>query len=152
MLSGFFDVKDRNTSCAAVDQVDYFVEMTRERVDVLSIERRDESPVDPVDSIMGQVVSLVLQRFDLGDVLVELLRVLEKLVKQRGRAGHPAGYLREEVVELLVPRNDLHGSLQMVLPVEACFLGGGIYAGRVVRATVTQLPSQQECNKRKTTK
>jgi hypothetical protein len=45
----------------------------------------------------------------MGDVLIELLRILEKLVKERSRTRHPVGHLCEEVVELIVSWNELQG-------------------------------------------
>jgi len=36
-----------------------------------------------------------------------------RLMEQRRRARHPAGHLREQVVELVIPRNQLHVRLRM---------------------------------------
>jgi hypothetical protein len=105
MLPAFLDMKDRDTPCASVDQVDYFIEVSSERVDVLAIEWSHKRPIDAVDRIVSEVISFVLERFNLGNVLVDLPRILQHLVKERGRARHPAGYLREEVVKLIVSRD-----------------------------------------------
>jgi hypothetical protein len=57
--------------------------MTRECVNVFAVEGRHECPVDPVDRIVREVIRLMLERLYLGDVLVELVRILEQLVQQR---------------------------------------------------------------------
>jgi hypothetical protein len=102
-------VKNRNAACGAVDQVDDLVEMPRKGMNVLTVERSNECSIDPVDRIVSEVIGFMLERLYLGDVLIELLRILEQLVKKAGRAGHLAGYLREEVVKLVVAWNQLQG-------------------------------------------
>jgi hypothetical protein len=74
-------------------------------VNVLTIEGRHERPVDPVYGIVREVISFVLERLYLSDVLVELLWILEQLVEQGCGSGHPARNLREQVVELVVTRD-----------------------------------------------
>jgi hypothetical protein len=109
LLLGLTDVKDRNPPGSTVDQIDDFIQVSGQRVNVLAVKRRHERAVDPVDGVMRQVIGLVLERLYMGDVLIELLRVLEKLVKERRRARHPVGHLCEEVVELVVAWNELQG-------------------------------------------
>ena len=81
--------------------------MTCESVNVLTIERRHESSVDPVDRIVCEVIRFMLERLYLGDVLVELVRVLEQLVQQSRRARKLGRDLSEKCIELVVARNEL---------------------------------------------
>ena len=48
-----------------VDRVHHVVERSRERVDVLAIDRGDECPVQPLDDFVGEEVALVLDFLDL---------------------------------------------------------------------------------------
>ena len=56
-------------------------------MDVLSIERGYESPIDAVDDVVGEVVGFVLQLFDPRDFGSKLGGSLKKLLKKtrRGR-------------------------------------------------------------------
>jgi hypothetical protein len=100
-------VKDRNAARTSVDEIDDLVEMPGERVNVFAVERGHECPVDPVDRIVSEVVRLVLERLYLGDVLVQLVRILEKLVQERRGARKLGGNLRKKRIELIVARNEL---------------------------------------------
>jgi hypothetical protein len=61
-----------------------------------------------------QVIRFVLERLYLGDVLIELFRILEELVKKSRRSRHLAGNLCEQVIKLIVAWNELQGRTPFV--------------------------------------
>jgi hypothetical protein len=79
-------------------------------MDVLTVKWSNECAVDPVYGIVRQVIRFVLERLYLGDVLIELIRILEELVKKSRRSRHLAGNLCEQVIKLIVAWNELQGS------------------------------------------
>ena len=79
MRPDFRYVEDHRPAACPVNEIDDIVERGCERVDVLTVERRHEGPVDPLDDVAGQVVTFVLDDLDFGDFGFELDWVLERL-------------------------------------------------------------------------
>ena len=59
-LSRFRDVEHRDATRRAVEQVDDVIELGREQMNVLAIDRRDEAAIDPRADVVRQHVRLVL--------------------------------------------------------------------------------------------
>ena len=65
-----------------LDVVDDVVELGREAVDVLSVERRDEGRVEPLDQGVGDPVALLLGEQDLLREVAAIGPVLEHVLEQ----------------------------------------------------------------------
>ncbi len=97
-------MKDLRAAGGAVDRVHHVVQIGRELVDVLAIERRDEGAIEPVHHFVRDLVSLVLQsldRLDAGDAAIG--RRVEQLAQMLGRDFVARGDLDEQVEELFFP-------------------------------------------------
>src|SRR5829696_2645431 len=78
------------------------VERGRQRVDVLTVNRRDEHLIEPLDDVVRDPVAVLLADQDLPRELVALGVLLEQFLEQPGRAQDvPAGLLKQ-VEELSV--------------------------------------------------
>src|SRR6266478_5579948 len=73
----FLDPEYRRASRRSIDQVYYVVQLRRERVNVLAVERSDEGSIDAVDDVVGEIVRFVLELLDLRHLGLELARTLE---------------------------------------------------------------------------
>src|SRR5205085_3800566 len=78
------------------------VEPRREPVDVLAIDRCDETLIDALIHRRRQEIRFVLDVLDRGDVFVDVRYVAEQRVEQLRRRGEMAGELIEQLEELFV--------------------------------------------------
>src|SRR5688500_12800968 len=107
-LARLLDPEHRHAPGSTVEQVDDIVQSRGQHVDVLTIERRDERLVDTRDDVVREHVRLVLDVLDRAYMFVEVLRLLEQLVRELRRRRHATRDLGEHREELLVTRNQSH--------------------------------------------
>ncbi len=90
-------------------RVHHVVQVGRQLVDVLAIERRDEGAIEPVHHFVRDLVGLVLQsldRLDVGDAAVR--RRVEQLAQMLRRDRVALGDRNEQVEELFFPGQKAH--------------------------------------------
>ena len=98
------------TRCS-VEEVHNLIQRRRQLMDVLTVERSDESAIEPVDYLTRELVRLVLGDLDCPDVRGVPLRLPEQLVQKPRRERQALGELGEQFVELLVARYQPQTSL-----------------------------------------
>ena len=94
------DAVERDQRGRVVDGVHDVVERTRQRVDVLAVDRRDEGLVQPLDDLVRQEVALVLDFLDLVRLVGDRRIDGEHLFEQARARAELVGHHHEVVVEL----------------------------------------------------
>src|SRR5881397_2121054 len=93
-----------------LDVVEHVVEPRRQIVDVLPVDRRDERGVQPLDDLVGDLVSLVLDFLDGVRLGPRIGEVVDQLVEQRRPLDHVLRLLLEQVEKADFPRDQAeHG-------------------------------------------
>src|SRR5213594_3515018 len=93
-----------------LDVVEHVVEPRRQIVDVLPVDRRDERGVQPLDDLVGDLVSLVLDFLDGVGLGARVGEVVDQLVEQRRALDHVLRLVLEQVEEADFPRDQAeHG-------------------------------------------
>ena len=87
-------------------EVDDVVERRGEQDDVLTVDRRHERVVEPVDQVMGDPVAVLLADQDVAREVLLLGVAAQHLVEQVGSAHDVGGGFLEEVEELAVLRHE----------------------------------------------
>ena len=96
-------MKDLEPPGGAVDQVHDVVESGGEEVDVLTVERGDEHPVEAGDHVVGDLVGQVLEALDLVHDGAALVAIgAEQVVNRAGGLDVQGGDRGEQVEELLI--------------------------------------------------
>src|SRR5262249_6161910 len=105
------DLEEAHAADGAVDQVDDVVQPYGELVDVLAVDRRDEGPVDVAEDLVGDLVALVLEAFDLvGDRGDRALAAKENVENSRAFVDAPR-HVGEALEVPLVARKEIeHGT------------------------------------------
>src|SRR5882672_4862380 len=73
----FLDPEYRRAARRSINQVYNVVQLRRERVNVLAVERSDEGSIDAIDDVVGEIIRFVLELLDLRHLGLELARTLE---------------------------------------------------------------------------
>jgi hypothetical protein len=88
-----------------VDRIHDIVQRAGERVDILPIDRRDKGPVEPLNDLVGQEITFVLDFLDLvGFVPVGAIR-RQHLLEEAGAFFQLVRQRQKVAVELLFLRN-----------------------------------------------
>jgi hypothetical protein len=85
LVGGPVDPVDHDRLGDRLDAIDDVVELDRQVVDVLSIERRDEGVLQSLVDLAIDVVTALLEQLDLGDAGIEVIEPFEH-VAQLGRS------------------------------------------------------------------
>ena len=100
LLHRRLDLVEAEEVAGLLDVVDDVVDLGRQAVDVLAVERRDEGRVEAPDDVVGDPVALLLGLEDLPvQALAAVGPPLEHLAQQLGRAQGVLPRLGEEVEE-----------------------------------------------------
>src|SRR4051794_13094650 len=78
-------------------------------MDVFTIDRCDEASIDPRPHIVREDVSLVLDRLDRGDVLIEAIGLVEQAIEQPRCFLQALGEFVEQNEKAFVAWNETHG-------------------------------------------
>src|SRR5690348_4439464 len=90
-LTRLGNVEHRHAARGAIEQIDDVVELRGEDVDVLTVDRGDETPVDARADVMREDVRFVLDGFDRGDIVIELVRLGEQAIQEASSFLQPLG-------------------------------------------------------------
>src|SRR5256885_2141730 len=77
-------------------RVEHVVEVAREQMDVLALERRDERPVEPLEDLVGDEVGFVFDVLELAGALVESVERPHELVQLIAALADQRGLLAEQ--------------------------------------------------------
>jgi len=102
-------VKHRDPARGAVEQVDDIVELRREAVNVLAVDRRDEAAIDPRADIVREHIRFVFDGLDGGDVMIEPVRFGQQAIQETGCFLESLRQLVEENEKAFVAWDEAHG-------------------------------------------
>jgi hypothetical protein len=92
-----------------LDVVDDVIEMARQHVDVLAVERRDKGVLEALLDLVVDLVALVLEHLDPGDALLEPVEGDHAVAQLAGRGQEVLARRHEHVEEPLVARQEAQG-------------------------------------------
>src|SRR5690348_2054066 len=120
---GFFDdadVQHLEAASGSIDQVDDVVQTRGEHVNVLTVDGRDETLIDPLIDRTRQNVRLVFYVLDRAHMIGDVRGIVEQLCQHPRCLGQMRRELIEESKELLVARNQFrqqsHSGLAEMAP------------------------------------
>src|SRR6266540_366067 len=97
-----------------LDRVGHVVQLGRQVVDVLAVERGDEGGVEPREDRVGDAVALVLLLGQAFGLHLRVDEVVDHVAQERGSRGDAVGGRVEEIEEGLLARKDTQ--LHLLLP------------------------------------
>src|SRR5215204_3548661 len=104
----FPDVEHRHPPGGPVDQVNDVVQLSREEVDILAIDRRHEAAIDARTHIVREHIGFVFDSLDSRDVVLEPIGFGEQSVQQSRRFLESLSQLVEQDEEAFVAWNEAH--------------------------------------------